>query len=1191
MVKLLVGLSRRMSIATFAGSLAPACAVLLSSHRSLWLARAVLTALTASATVPARAQTVWDGSTSVSWFDGTNWSTNAVPTAASNVVVNTRSPNSTNISGGTATSATASIGSVAATSALVSVTGLGSEWNNAGTLFVGNGGNGALNIVSTLNNGGGAILGNQTGSFGTVTVSGGTWANNAQPIVIGVAGTGTLNILFGGTVSSLAGTISAGIGGADQVLMRAGSWTLTNGLTVGGLGEGTLTVEDGSTVTSGGGIIGDQGFSIGTATVDGAGSTWDSGGLTIGNLSSSNGKLNIQNGGTVSSTAAIIGNTDGSTGAATVTGAASRWTLTSDLFVGLDGTGKLSVEDGGTVTTTHLAVGVFSGSTGTVTVTGANSALTVTAGGAISLGGDGAATLTIRDGGTANSGSAAIGTTAAAGATATVTGAGSTWTNTGNITIAGAAGEIGSLNILNGGVVSGAFAFVGADTDTVGSVTVSGPGSRWSIANLLDIGYVGNGTLKILNGGTVTSGSAVVADFIGAPGQVTVDGAGSTWANTGSLTVGSFDNGTLNILNGGTVSASDVTLAFAPGSIGTLNIGADAGAAATAPGTLNTPTVTFGDGSGQIVFNHTGANYTFAPLISGLGTVRIDSGTTNLSAANTYTGNTTVNGGTLRVNGSIASSPLTTVNAGGTLGGNGIVGNTTINGGTLSPGNSIGLLTVQGSLAFTAAASYLVEVSPSSADRVNVIGAATLGGATVNAVILNANVAKQYLILNATGGVLGTFNPVVSTNLPNFSGSLSYVGNDVYLNFALNFTSATGLNVNQQNVGNALANSFNTAGSIPLQFTSLTPAGLTQASGETATGTQQTTFAAMNLFLGLLTDPFIDGRSDAAAAGSGASSFANEGDATNAYASTGRRRSGAERDAYAAVHYKALPAPVHEPHWSVWSAGFGGAQTTDGNTALGSNDTTSRIAAGAVGFDYRFSPATIAGFALAGGGTSFSVFNGGTGRSDLFQAGAFVRHTAGAAYIAAAAAYGWQDITTDRFVTVAGLDHLRAQFNANAYSGRAEGGYRFVTPWMGLTPYAAGQFTTFDLPAYAESAVSGANTFALAYSAKSVTASRSELGLRSDKSYVTQDTILTLRGRLAWAHDFNADRNIAATFQTLPAASFVVNGAAQPHDVALATASAEWKWRSGWSAATTFEGEFSQVTRSYAGKGVLRYTW
>ena len=71
------------------------------------------------------------------------------------------------------------------------------------------------------------------------------------------------------------------------------------------------------------------------------------------------------------------------------------------------------------------------------------------------------------------------------------------------------------------------------------------------------------------------------------------------------------------------------------------------------------------------------------------------------------------------MNGSIASSALT-VNAGGTIGGTGIIGNTTINGGTLSPGNSIGTLTVQGNLVMASAAAYIVEVSPTAADRTNV---------------------------------------------------------------------------------------------------------------------------------------------------------------------------------------------------------------------------------------------------------------------------------------------------------------------------------------------------------------------------------------------------------------------------------------------------------------------------------------
>jgi uncharacterized protein with beta-barrel porin domain len=407
------------------------------------------------------------------------------------------------------------------------------------------------------------------------------------------------------------------------------------------------------------------------------------------------------------------------------------------------------------------------------------------------------------------------------------------------------------------------------------------------------------------------------------------------------------------------------------------------------------------------------------------------------------------------------------------------------------------------------------------------------------------------------------------------------------------------LNSNQQNVANAINTFFNNGGALPPAFVSLfglsgpaLGAALTQVSGETATGTQQTTFNAMGQFMGLLTDPFIGERGAGATGGAGGTPFAEEGD-TSANAANGKPRTKNERDAYA-MFTKTPPAPSFAQHWSVWGAGFGGSQTATGNATLGSNNTSSRLGAVAVGADYRFSPFTIAGFALAGGGTNFSVANGGTGRSDLFQAGAFVRHNVGPAYISAALAYGWQDITTDRTVTVAGVDQLRAKFNANAYSGRVEGGYRFVTPWnggIGITPYAAGQFTTFDLPAYAEQAIVGSNQFALGYGAKSVTDTRSELGIRTDKSWAMQSAILTLRGRAAWAHDFNPDRNIGATFQALPGASFVVNGAAQAHDSALTTASAELKWQNGWSAAATFEGEFSNVTRSYAGKGVVRYTW
>jgi autotransporter-associated beta strand protein len=591
--------------------------------------------------------------------------------------------------------------------------------------------------------------------------------------------------------------------------------------------------------------------------------------------------------------------------------------------------------------------------------------------------------------------------------------------------------------------------------------------------------------------------------------------------------------------------------------------------------------------------------FTFSAAISGSGAFeQRGTGTLVLSGINTYTGATNVNAGTLSVNGSLASSSLTTVNAGGTLGGNGTVGNTTINGGTLSPGNSIGTLTVQGNLVFTAAASYMVEVSPANADRTNVTGTATLGGAAVKASFAAGTyVARQYTILNAAGGVSGTFNTLANTDLPaNFKSSLSYDSNNAYLNLALNFVPPpSGLNANQQNAANAIVGFFNANAGIPLVFGGLTAAGLTQISGEVATGTQQTTFNAMGLFMGLLTDPFIAGRGDPVTSSSTAPQFVDEVDAANAYAANGKARSKSERDAYAAVYRKApVMADPFTQRWSVWAAGYGGSQTTDGNAVLGSNNTRSSIGGVAVGADYRFSPYTIAGFALAGGATNFSVNGLGSGRSDLFQAGAFVRHNVGAAYLTGALAYGWQDITTDRAVTVAGTDLLRANFNANAFSGRVEGGYRFLMPSLGgigITPYAAGQFTTFDLPAYAEQAIAGANTFALTYAGKSVTDSRSELGLRSDKSFAMQNGIFTLRGRAAWAHDFNTDRSITPTFQTLPGASFVVNGAAQAGDATLVTASAEMKWLNGFSLAGTFEGEFSSVTTSYAGKGVVRYAW
>ena len=138
------------------------------------------------------------------------------------------------------------------------------------------------------------------------------------------------------------------------------------------------------------------------------------------------------------------------------------------------------------------------------------------------------------------------------------------------------------------------------------------------------------------------------------------------------------------------------------------------------------------------------------------------------------------------MNGSIVSSSGLTVNTGGTVGGTGNLPTTTINGGNLSPGNSIGTISVNGSLNFVGPGNYIVEVSPAAADKTNVTGApgtASLGG-TLTAVGLGGiyTIGTKYTVLNATGGVSGTFSGLtISGSFGATKPHIEYDANNVYL--------------------------------------------------------------------------------------------------------------------------------------------------------------------------------------------------------------------------------------------------------------------------------------------------------------------------------------------------------------------------------------------------------------------------
>jgi outer membrane autotransporter protein len=698
-------------------------------------------------------------------------------------------------------------------------------------------------------------------------------------------------------------------------------------------------------------------------------------------------------------------------------------------------------------------------------------------------------------------------------------------------------------------------------------------------------GFTSNRAVTLNSGGGTfdTNGNAAtLTGPISGPGGVTKIGGG-TLTLAGSSTYSGATAVNLGTLQGGSVNAFSPLSAFTVATGATLDlagfnqsIGSLAGAGAV---TL---------GSARLTTGSDNTNTTFSGMISGTGGLtKIGAGALTLSGSSGYSGATMVNAGTLIVNGSIASSAVT-VNSGGTLAGTGTVGATTINsGGTLAPGNSPGTITVQGNLALQSGALYLVQVTPSIASSTNATGTASLAG-TVGVLFSSGTFAHSYRILSAAGGLGGTtFGALTTSNLPtNFAASLSYTPTDVVLNLNAVVGQGAGLSQNQQNVATSLNGFFNNGGPLPRGFVSVfgltggnLANALSQLSGEAATGGQQVAFQMTNQFLGLMLDPFVDGRSGVAGASGPALGFAPE-------------REDLPDDiafAYSSV-LKAPPAkaPSFEQRWSVWGGAYGGSNRTSGDPAvIGSHD----LAAGfAAGLDYHLTPNTVVGMALAGGGTYWSLANGlGGGKSDAFQAGIYGATRSGPAYLAAALSYTNHWMSTDRFAFAG--DHLTASFNAQSYGARVESGYRFATMFGGLTPYAAVQAQNVRTPSYSESDLNGGG-FALAYNSRTGTDTRSELGARFDRLLaLNPNAVLTLRARLAWAHDWVSDPTLAAVFQALPGASFIVNGATPAKNSALASAGTELRLANGVTLLAKFDGELASHSSTYAGTGTLRYAW
>jgi outer membrane autotransporter protein len=435
--------------------------------------------------------------------------------------------------------------------------------------------------------------------------------------------------------------------------------------------------------------------------------------------------------------------------------------------------------------------------------------------------------------------------------------------------------------------------------------------------------------------------------------------------------------------------------------------------------------------------------------------------------------------------------------------------------------------------------------------------------ARTGAVTLDTNAISICAVLAGGGGT-----PLGPTGVPLFAFLLPSSASD-----------------NQRSVANALDTFSSSGGTLPLAFANLfnlSPSdlanALTQLSGEAGTGAAQAATQAMNSFLSLVTNPFADNRG-----------FGPE-----------RRPPPSPLLIYKAA-YKAPAEPTLDSRrWGIWAAGYGGQNSAAGGPLAGTHDRSVSTFGYATGLDYQVTPYTVAGFALAGGGTRYGLSDSlGGGHSDMFQAAFYSLTRVDAAYVSAALAYAWHHVSTDRVLTVAGIDQLTADFSANNIGGRIEGGYRFAVPGMshwpgryGVTPYAAGQAQAFRTPSYSERAVSGSSIFALAYDARTTDTARTELGAWFDWSNpVDYGITLALRARAAWAHDCWSAPNVTAMFVALPGSNFTVTGAAPASDFLLASAGAEIGLWNGFSLAAWFDGELADHSQKYAGTARLRYTW
>jgi outer membrane autotransporter protein len=601
---------------------------------------------------------------------------------------------------------------------------------------------------------------------------------------------------FGGDITGTAGLFKSGTG--TLVLSGASAYSGSTSVAQGTLRAGASNA-----------------FSASSAFSVASGATMDLNGhdQAIGSLAGDG--VVMLGGATLTTIANGIGTTfSGSItgGGIVIKGGSSTWTLsgTNNFSGGLVvgggtvaapagaslGTGQITLSNGGLRLLDDATVA------NAISTVGGTGAISVDAGKNASFTG----TLAVGSGSTLRLGDASANGTLVLGL------ASSTWGTGAGVNVHLAGGEVRLLNAALSGVGTGLGASNVTTTIDAGAMLDFNDNAGF-VNDLHGTGTVRTGTgganVVTVNGGSFAGGIQGAGGLAKAgAGTLVLSGSGrNTYAGSTTLAGGTLEAGAANVLSAASAHQ------LAAGTTLRLNnfdqtVGSIAGSGAI---DLGSARLTAGG-------NHQTTLYDGAITGTG-GLTKTGTGTLILAGNNGYTGPTTVNAGTLTVNGSVTSA--ITVGAGGTLGGTGTVRNVTVaNGGVLAPGNSIGTLTANGNLHFAPGSIYRVEANAAgAADRVNSVGAGTItiAGGTVDVQAGGGGYQRntRYTILSSAGATTGRFDGV-TTNLAFLTPSLVYEANAVLLNLqsgdATDYSSVAHT-VNQRNVASYLNGFANQPGS------------------------------------------------------------------------------------------------------------------------------------------------------------------------------------------------------------------------------------------------------------------------------------------------------------------------------------------------------------------------------------------